>query len=116
MISGILSLLTIIFSILIALNSDWLDGLLFCVGLFVSTGAGAVVRRTIRGNLNSPIPIYAITICIIALGFWLGRHGSITIKITDPYIIRGEWWDVIAGTFAGALLPEPEEQPTKNTA
>src|SRR4051812_43743038 len=104
MLAGLLSVATLVLAGFYAFNVSLWGGVLFALAFFVATGAGAVLRRTIRGTLKAPVPMYAITAAVLGLAFWLASRAGVSISLATPsQMIQGEWWAVIAGTLAGAL-------------
>lgn len=111
MVVGLLTLVTIIVSIVVAVDGSLLNGILFGLGFFVATGAGAVLRRQIRGTLKSPVPMYILTAAVLLLAYWLGSHGYAALTIAGTQIfIDGGFWAAICGPLAGMLMAEPEEK------
>jgi hypothetical protein len=107
----ILSTITILFGLIIGVQSSMVGGVLFVLGFFVATGCGAAMRRLISGNLPRPFIMVPVTLMLFGIAFWLGSNGTINISLFDPpFRIAGEWWALLAGGFAGASVPLSEDE------
>jgi hypothetical protein len=110
--TGLLSLAAILISIWVGYQSSIWSGVFVGLGFFVATGAGSVIRRSVRGTLKAPLAMFAISAAVLALAYWLGAHAQLVVVFGgSPRVLNGEWWAVIGGTIAGLFLGEDEEKP-----